>query len=340
MVQFYEDNVLNKWDNVTYNWTMYMMRPDDVFLYDKVKTTNRVKIIAQSGVESEINIASVTHDMKLSFNKTAPDREAVGNVFSIQLTEPQGATLYTRIFKAAQDLGIPNHLKACYLLELRFLGYDVDGKPVNDITEPYHYVTNMTALDFNYSEGATQYRADLVETTLDAFKRLILHVKEDINITASTYGEYLQNLEKIVNEQEEKQVILSSARTYAHVYKLGLGERAQDWASWGFGTGANSNGETKDLSSVSITGEGTLVFNIKQDPTTLDSVALTFASSGNSLINSGTLFIVKSASSLSVVNNHPGELYPCSSCPTKSTATISLSAVLSAIIAISVGPAN
>ncbi len=264
MVQFYEDNVLNKWDNVTYNWTMYMIRPDDVFLYDKVKTTNRVKIIAQSGVESEINIASVTHDMKLSFNKTAPDREAVGNVFSIQLTEPQGATLYTRIFKAAQDLGIPNHLKACYLLELRFLGYDVDGKPVNDITEPYHYVTNMTALDFNYSEGATQYRADLVETTLDAFKRLILHIKEDINITASTYGEYLQNLEKIVNEQEEKQVILSSARTYAHVYKLGLGERAQDWASWGFGTGANSNGETKDLSSVSITGEGTLVFNVKQ----------------------------------------------------------------------------
>ena len=36
----------------------------------------------------------------------------------------------------------------------------------------------------------------------------------------------------------------------------------------------------------------------------------------------------------------PGELYPCSACPTKSTATISGSAFSSAIIPISVGPAN
>ncbi len=270
MTQFYEDNVLNKWDNVTYNWTMYMIRPDDVRLYDGVKATNRVKIIAQSGVESEINIASVTHDMQLSFNKTNPDRESVGNIFTIQLTEPMGASLYTRIYKASQDLGIPNHLKACYLLELRFIGYDVDGQPVDNITEPFHYVTNMTALDFQYSEGATNYRADLVETTQDAFKRLILHIKEDINITASTYGEFLENLEKTINDQEQKQVVLSTAKSLPHQYKLGLGDRAQDWASWGFGTGSGSNGETKDLSSVSITGEGTLVFNVKQGTSVSD----------------------------------------------------------------------
>ena len=195
MTQYFEDNVLNRYDNVTYNWTMYMMRPDDTRLYDGVIATNRVKIIAQSGIESEININSVTHDMQLSFNKLQPDRESIGNIFTIQLTEPMGASLYTRIYKAAQELGIPNHLKACYLLQLRFIGYDVDGQPVENITEPYHYVTNMTALDFQYSEGATNYRADLVETTQDAFKRLILHLKEDINITESTYGEFLENLE-------------------------------------------------------------------------------------------------------------------------------------------------
>ena len=41
-----------------------------------------------------------------------------------------------------------------------------------------------------------------------------------------------------------------------------------------------------------------------------------------------------------VVYNQAGELYPCSACPTKSTATISASASSSAITAISVGPAN
>jgi hypothetical protein len=40
------------------------------------------------------------------------------------------------------------------------------------------------------------------------------------------------------------------------------------------------------------------------------------------------------------VYNQQGELYPCSAWPTKSTATISGSAFASAIIPISVGPAN
>ena len=119
-VQFYEDNILNKYDNVTYNWTMYMIRPEDVNQYDDILRTNRYKIIAQSGVEAEIGIQSVAHEMQLAFNKGMPDREALANIFSMQLVEPIGATLYTRIYKAAQDLGITNHLKACYLLQLKF----------------------------------------------------------------------------------------------------------------------------------------------------------------------------------------------------------------------------
>ena len=62
-VQFYEDNILNGYDNVTYNWTMYMVRPEDVNKYDQVINSNNVKIIAQSGVEAEINIQSVQQNL-------------------------------------------------------------------------------------------------------------------------------------------------------------------------------------------------------------------------------------------------------------------------------------
>ena len=41
-------------------------------------SVNRVKIIAQSGVESEINIVSVEHDLKMAFNKQQQDREVLG----------------------------------------------------------------------------------------------------------------------------------------------------------------------------------------------------------------------------------------------------------------------
>ena len=251
-VQFYEDNVLNRYDNVTYNWTMYMCRPEDVHKYDAVINSNNVKIIAQSGVEAEIGIQSVTQDMKLAFNKDLPDREALANVFSMRLIEPMGATLYSRIYKAADELGIMNHLKACYLLQLKFLGYTQDGEPLDDITAPYYYACTMSGLDFQYSEGATQYRADLIETTQDAFKKLSLHLKEDISVQASTFGQFLENFEFKVNEQERLQVVNSSARKFWHVYKFGVTGRASDWNTWAFDTGAGNNGETPAVPQVAV----------------------------------------------------------------------------------------
>lgn len=277
--QFYEDNILNKYDNVTYNWTMYMIHPKDINQYDDILKTNKYKIIAQSGVEAEIGIQSVAHEMKLAFNKSMPDREAIANMFSIQLVEPLGATLYSRIYKAAEQLGIMNHLKACYLLQLKFLGYTQDGEPIDDITSPYYYACTMTGLDFQYSEGATQYRADLIETTLDSFKKLSLHLKEDIPVQASTFGEFLRNFEAKVNEQEQAQVANSTARKYWHNYKFGVTGRASDWDTWAFDTAARSGPD--DLSSVSITGSGNLTFNIKQGTSISDMIIVALMQTTN-----------------------------------------------------------
>tara|TARA_B100001057_G_C22864805_1_gene956029 strand:+ start:2245 stop:4959 length:2715 start_codon:yes stop_codon:yes gene_type:complete len=282
--QIFEDNVLNKYDNVTYKWTMYMIRPEDVNQYDRILRTDppRARVICESGVESEINIQSVEHDMKLTFNKRMTDREAVANMFSMQLIEPQGATLYTRIVVAAQELNIINHLKACYLLELKFLGYNEDGSPANNITSPYYYACTMTALDFQYSEGATRYRADLIETTQDAFKKLTLHLKEDLTIQASTFGNFLSNLEVKVNEQEARQVLNSISKQWPHVYKFGTGGNgAESWGSWAFDTGTGISGETPDLSSVSITGDGNLTFVIKQGTSISDIIIIALMQTKN-----------------------------------------------------------
>ena len=269
-LSFYKENVLNRFDNVTYNWTMYMIRPEDVGQVDDIIRTNRVKIIAQSGVESEINIVSVEHDMKLAFNKQQQDRESLANVFSFQLSEPLGATLYTRIFKAAKDLGLPNHLKACYLLELRFLGYEENGTPVENITSPYYWTTVMTGLDFQYNEGATTYRADLIETSQEGFKKLALYMNKAVQVSGTTFGEYLSNLQEMINEQEKLKVINSTARKYPHNYTFGFGDRATEWADWSFDVASGDN----PLTSVSITGEGALTFNIKKGTSISDLILL------------------------------------------------------------------
>jgi hypothetical protein len=268
-VQFYEDNVLNAFDNYTYKWKVMMMHPDDVSLRDSIVNTNRYRVIAESGVESEINIQSVVQNLKLVFNKESVDRNGFANVFSFTFVEPMGATLYSRIYLAAQELGIENHLQACYLLELRFIGYDENGSPVDNIAGPFYYNTIMTALDFSYSDGGTTYRADMLETDQEAYKKLMLFTKEQITITASKFGEFLEQFTSIINEQEEKEVLTSTTRLYSNTFEFG--SKKQEWNDWAFDAGSGPGG---DLESISVTGVGTLTFVINQGTSITDSIIM------------------------------------------------------------------
>ena len=266
-VQFYEDNVLNAYDNYTYKWKIIMMHPDDVGLRDSITQTNRFRVIAESGVESEINIQSCIQNLKLTFNKQQGDRNGLANVFSFTLVEPMGATLYSRIYLAAQELAIENHLQACYLLELRFIGYEQDGTPVENIAGPYYYNTIMTALDFSYSDGGTTYRADMIETDQEAYKKLMLFTKEQITITSSTFGDFLKQFTTIVNEQEQIEVDASNTRLYTNAFEFG--SKKAEWLDWAFDQGSGPGG---DLGSISVTGVGTLTFVINQGTSVTDTI--------------------------------------------------------------------
>ncbi len=266
----YQDNVLNQYDNYTYNWAIHMVHPANARKFEKNITENNVKTIAHSGVESEINIEGVEQIMNLAF-KANQDRSSFANMFGIQLSEPGGATLFTRIIKAARDLEIENHLMACYLLELKFLGYDENGQPLVCDVGPFYYMTHMINLSFSYADGSTTYTADMLETHQRAYETQTLHIKQEIpNLTASTFGEFLTALEKEVNEQEQRSTFASPSKDIFDDYKLGCKETA--WLDLPFG--ATGAGGDTSLSSVSVKGDGTLTFNIKPGTSVSDAMVV------------------------------------------------------------------
>ena len=177
---YYQDNVLNQYDSYTYKWKMMMVHPDEAHKFEQLTkpSSNRVVVMAESGVESEINIQTVNQSLVLAFKRNR-DRNGLANMFSINLVEPGGATFFNRIILAANRLGIENHLHACYMLELKFIGYNSDGTTDEDMVGPFYYVCTMTGLTFDYSEGATSYRADLIETHQEAFRPQMLHLKQE-----------------------------------------------------------------------------------------------------------------------------------------------------------------
>lgn len=268
----YLENILNEYDNVTYNWAMHMVNPQNSHRFEQNITSGNVKTLAHSGVESEINIQSVQQSLVTAF-KSNQDRSSEANIFTFNLVEPGGATLYTRIVKAAQDLEIENHLQACYLLELKFLGYNTSGEQIVIPVGPYYHMCTMTGLQFQYAEGATTYRADLIETHQDAYKTQFLHLKQKPDaIEASTFGEFLQKLEEVVNHQEKLQTIHSPSKTVPNKYTFTVGDNTQNWLELPFGAGAN-NGDAS-LSSVSVTGDGNLRFQFTQGTSVSDAMVI------------------------------------------------------------------
>ena len=279
---YYQDNVLNRYDSYTYKWKMMMVHPDEAHRFEEVAKpdSDRVVVMAESGVEAEINIQSVNQSLVLAF-KGNRDRSGLANMFSMNLVEPGGATFFNRIILAANRLGIENHLHACYLLELKFIGYNPDGTVDEDMVGPFYYVCTMTGLTFDYADGATSYRADLIETHQEAFRPQMLHLKQDMGtFSASTFGEFLSTFQERLMEQELFRVTQSTSISYPTEYRFDVDDGDEEWKSWAFGSSAQG-GTSTDLGGTSVTGNGTLSFTFEKGTAVSDAIIVALLHTDN-----------------------------------------------------------
>ena len=280
--EYYQDNVLNKYDSYTYKWKMMMVHPDQAHQFELLAKpdSDRVVVMAETGVESEINIQGVNQSLVLAFKKNR-DRSGLANMFSFNLVEPGGATFFNRIILAANRLGIENHLHASYLLELKFIGYNPDGTVDEDMVGPFYYVCSMTGLTFDYADGATSYRADLIETHQEAFKPQNLHLKYDMGtFTASTFGEFLQTFQERLMDQEMARVSRSTGVSYPTEYKFGVDDGDEEWLGWAFGSGMQG-GTSTNLGGTSVTGNGTLSFTFEKGTAVSDAIIVALLHTDN-----------------------------------------------------------
>jgi len=269
--QFYEDNILNGFDNYTYSWKIHMVHPQEA---DKPPaqtiSANRVKTLAESGVEAEINIEEVEQNLILAFSKS--DRSSVANEFNIRLAEPGGVTLFNRILFAARQLGIESHLKATYFLELNFKGYTDDGTAVSNIIGPYFYACTLTDLQLQHQDGASMYTANFIETKSDAYTRVNLHLLQDTIFQAKTFGEFLSEFQTKINQQEINRMELTDLQLLPNVYTFALDGAISDWGQWKFGAieGIDNEDGTK---GISISGLGTLQFSFAKGTSIVAAIA-------------------------------------------------------------------
>lgn len=120
-------NILDSYDLVTYHFKLYMLSEDDII--KKRYDPNNGIIISESGVTNDVYIEEV---IITTYN--APNshvHNAVAGKFDIELREFSGASLMDRIYATSLLLGIRNHLKVPYFLELTFKGRDPTSSDPN-----------------------------------------------------------------------------------------------------------------------------------------------------------------------------------------------------------------
>lgn len=268
----YQENILNQFDNYTYNWAVHIHHPNLVGTYDdlgQIISDGRVITLSESGVENEISIDNVNQSLVLTFANE--NRNSVANLFTIDFIEAMGATFYTRIFEAARRLGIENHLEACYILELNFRGWNTDGSAVPVIIGPYFYQTKLTKLSMDFRDGASFYTGSFIETYEDAYARLNFHLAQAITISASNFGDFLTKFENDINQQARAQAIASAGMLFPNVYHFTTTDEYASWKSFVFDDLTDVE-QTRGI-SVSISG-GTLNITLPQGTSITSAISM------------------------------------------------------------------
>jgi hypothetical protein len=232
----YLDNVLNRYETYTYNWALHVIHPVNIDLtLQQLKEQNKIITLAQTGVENEISIESVDHQFTLAFVNA--NRQAVGNIFSVNFVEVGGITFFSRIIKASKDLGIENHLKAAFIFELNFSGASPDGIPTRNIRDagPFYYYCTFRSLTMSFQNGAAYYSGDLVEISEEAFRENEFRLISDVKVYASTFGDFLENFERELNDQARDVTAVNPNILWPNSYKLEV-EDTYGTSEWQMGS--------------------------------------------------------------------------------------------------------
>ncbi len=221
----YLQNPLNNYSIYSYNIAIYMINPQDM---SNIANITRKVLIADNSKKADYNIQSMEQTYTVGNDIV---RASYANRFDLVITEPNGVTFFSKIVETSQLLGIPNHLKAMYLMEITFPARDTQNRPTK-YPNKFYYPVQFYDVVMTVDKGGSVYNITALENATMAYTYLPKHSQSTLTISGSTVGEVIADLEKKLNEAE--QILWSSDfnAVYANEYVITFDEDTQDWANW------------------------------------------------------------------------------------------------------------
>ena len=229
-------NQLNNYETYTYNIALYMVHPGRVHELEKnIRRGNSVLIADNSqenpNTESQLNITRMEQALVTGYSET---RSTISSQFEIEITEPNGGgALMPLLSESAKKLGIPDYLRAHYILEIRFIGRDSNGS-IKKHSPEFYYPVSLVSVNFELKSEGTIYFAKAIEVFVEGYMYLSGVQKDQITVEAKTVGKFIEELERKINLSSMNALDVDENRLYKNTYKFEFTKRTEEWKKWIF----------------------------------------------------------------------------------------------------------
>lgn len=202
------ENILLKYHNVTWNFSLYSMTPEDYTLFwDEPNQEITKYIIAQSGVTGRYSISNV------KMNSVAPATPGSTTNFSfnsciVEIAEDSGMSLWDEIVVMSNRLGYRKFMDVPMVLELNFIGFDQNtGVPrtISHLNRKWKVRINNIKGQATQSGGTIKYVMDLVADRTALVDNKDWTMLEQYSCNTATFGEFCRSIEQKLNSQAEEQ---------------------------------------------------------------------------------------------------------------------------------------
>lgn len=220
-------NILDGYPTYTYKLKFCVVSDraaDIITTHDQWDQTPK-EVIAESGVTTGFNIQNF--EMK---NYCGPSHKvglALQINWTMTISEPYGLSLVDRLYTLTKSMGISNHLKCKYFIELEFTGYNEDGT-IADITFKHVYRTLITKMDANSTEGGTIYELEGIFDDSGPLANQLSMPTGQVKIEdVATMGEFFDKLASALNNQNKNLDYSVNGQRFEYVFKM-----PEEWRNW------------------------------------------------------------------------------------------------------------
>lgn len=201
-------NLLHSYESTTYKFHLYLVPPSEFRRYeasiDRGETDfefSRKYTLAESGVTTRYSIESVEIDNLL--HQRSQVRGAQVRQFRIDIKEVFGLTFLDRWTTVVRRIGGGTITTCPMFLELSFNGFTPNGQPAMGISKFRWMLTIQDVkIQSDGTGGSFTHSMTLIPTRDVGITTQFFMNKELLSIEAGTMGEFIEELEEALNEDQ------------------------------------------------------------------------------------------------------------------------------------------